>query len=309
MNKERFFELMKDTDDELIEMAEEVKPHLQGKRRPWRIFGAAACLCLIAAALAVVPMPHNTTGNGRNEELPTNMDNIIWETGNDNIGLGDTSMTEMSKWHGWNVDWGLWTALEKADDADYLAIVVTKNFNEDAKENFSYNGTTYNKTLSDVDKKIARIRRLESFCKDGHLLKYGELLYTTGTPGGTRWAKELYDARVEYYGELIPQYISNGEFDEQSARSDLSALMESVDSLNMRLNECRESYQELTPEELKMFSSDGMYTSSNCCGERYLFVQKSKLISSNITDRENYNLSLSTRWRYEGKSEDIDVPQ
>ena len=44
-------------------------------------------------------------------------------------------------------------------------------------------------------------------------MKYGETLYTTGTPDGVKWSKEEYERKIAYYGkDFLSAYIVDGEF-------------------------------------------------------------------------------------------------
>ena len=68
--------------------------------------------------------------------------------------------------------------------------------------------------------------KLAQLLKQGDSLKYGEALYTTGTPDGEKWTKELYEQRVEFFGEdLLSKYIVDGEFLRKSVESDMKGLL------------------------------------------------------------------------------------
>ena len=68
--------------------------------------------------------------------------------------------------------------------------------------------------------------KLAQLLKQGDMLKYGEALYTTGTPDGEKWTKELYEQRVEFFGEdLLSKYIVDGEFLRKSVESDMKGLL------------------------------------------------------------------------------------
>ncbi len=68
--------------------------------------------------------------------------------------------------------------------------------------------------------------KLAQLLKQGDMLKYGEALYTTGIPDGEKWTKELYEQRVEFFGEdLLSKYIVDGEFLRKSVESDMKGLL------------------------------------------------------------------------------------
>ena len=73
--------------------------------------------------------------------------------------------------------------------------------------------------------------KLGQLLKDGDSLKYGEALYTTGTPYGEKWTKEFYEQRVEFYGEdLLSKYIVDGEFLRKSVESDMNGLLNKTEN-------------------------------------------------------------------------------
>lgn len=67
--------------------------------------------------------------------------------------------------------------------------------------------------------------KLGQLLKDGESLKYGEALYTTGTPDGEKWLKEFYELRIEFYGEeFLAKYIVDGEFLRDKVVSDIEKI-------------------------------------------------------------------------------------
>lgn len=69
--------------------------------------------------------------------------------------------------------------------------------------------------------------------KDGEALKYGEALYLSGTPEGERWAKELYEERVRFYGEkILNRYLVDGRFLKEKLEQDRIAAANRKDAAN-----------------------------------------------------------------------------
>ena len=65
--------------------------------------------------------------------------------------------------------------------------------------------------------------KLGQLLKQGDSLKYGEALYTTGTPDGEKWTKDFYEQRVDFYGEeFLAKYIVNGEFLRDAVEADIA---------------------------------------------------------------------------------------
>ena len=129
------------------------------------------------------------------------------------VGFGQT-------WNGKPVSSELYTLLSKNTDENTV-IAISPKFKSD--ENYKYNGKTiteYNEAVSDnnlLDEKLHQI------LKDGDELKYGEILFTTGTPDGIKWSQELYEQRVEFYGEeFLAKYIINGEFLKDQVEADIA---------------------------------------------------------------------------------------
>jgi hypothetical protein len=57
------------------------------------------------------------------------------------------------------------------------------------------------------------------------MLKYGDALYTTGTPDGEKWSQELYEREVALIGEdIIAKYIVDGEFLRDKVEADMEAI-------------------------------------------------------------------------------------
>lgn len=80
-------------------------------------------------------------------------------------------------------------------------------------EDFVYKGKTLSEYREAYDQEGYLFQKLSQLVKEGDILKYGDVLYLTGSPDGERWSKELYEKTVAYYGEeLLSKYIVDGEF-------------------------------------------------------------------------------------------------
>lgn len=78
---------------------------------------------------------------------------------------------------------------------------------------FAYEGKTLSEYCLEKNEERKIIDKLTDLLKDGEFLKYGEKLYTTGTPDGVKWTKELYDNVVAQYTEaFLDKYITDGIF-------------------------------------------------------------------------------------------------
>ena len=93
--------------------------------------------------------------------------------------------------------------------------------------------STTNKSdnIEAVESNAQLYEKLAQLLKQGDSLKYGEALYTTGTPDGEKWTKEFYEQRVEFYGEdLLSKYIVDGEFLRKSVESDMKGLLDKTEN-------------------------------------------------------------------------------
>ena len=186
---------------------------------------AAACLLLTAGLLfdkglnpsgpsAIVPQP-----------LPTDIDNILWgANGQDDSDHADAFVA----WNGWSMDSALYETLHRANPTDFIAISVRKTNTAD-RDAFSDRGTTFAQLQAQRDALYRLSDNLLTFRKEGEWLKYGERLYTTGTPDGEKWSKSFYDERVACYGaDFIARYIIDGAVQTTRLQEDWLACQQQI---------------------------------------------------------------------------------
>ena len=162
-------------------------------------------------------------------------------------GSGDVTPpdTYTGRWHGRNISYGLYQAL-KANGSEKLPVSVTLGGREN--EDFVYNGRTLKEYTNDtMGEDITRMENLLNSIYGGDQLKYGEEIYISGTPDGTKWTKEIYDLTIERYGEeLLSKYIVDGEFLKEQLRTDLEELK---DGYKAALDEAVEAFYTARIEE------------------------------------------------------------
>ncbi|MBO4405784.1 MAG: hypothetical protein J5821_03565 [Alphaproteobacteria bacterium] len=100
-------------------------------------------------------------------------------------------------------------------------------FNE---ELFQHVRTIANNEKED-DELSHRYLLMGEFLTDGQKLKYGESICTAGTPDGERWVRQLYEAKIAKYGDLIDKYIVDGEFLKEDLEKDLETIQERLDAI------------------------------------------------------------------------------
>ena len=148
--------------------------------------------------------------------------------------------------------------------------------------------------------------KLAQLLKDGDVLKYGELVYTVGTPDGEKWAKELYDERIEYYGEeLLSKYIVDGEFNKAQVEEDSSNAIAEAERLEIMDDDAYKAYHSNYLDDTeKIFSEMGFYTVVKN-KKLFVFIQKEKLANLDLADKGSYKLRLAKRRNYEHEEGDI----
>ena len=148
--------------------------------------------------------------------------------------------------------------------------------------------------------------KLIDFHKEGEWLKYGELLYTTGTPDGEKWAKSLYDERVAFYGEdFIAKYIVNGEVQTDLLNEDYTVCQNRFTEISKETDELIKAYNTSYVDEV-----EDIFVSAGACikvrnNTVFLFVQKDELAKLNVEGKNDYMLSLARRSAFDGSSTNI----
>ena len=143
---------------------------------------------------------------------------VIWAEDMNFVNEFDEGFTV---WHQFDsVGYRLYDALEAGDDDDIFAILARPSVDY----TFRYNGKTLAAYYSDMCNERNLPEILAQLLKEGDSLKYGEALYTTGTPTGEKWAQSWYEERIAYYGEtILGKYIVNGEFLSGKVEQDIAA--------------------------------------------------------------------------------------
>ena len=151
----------------------------------------------------------DTDSNQSSENEENNNKSVVSQ----DVGFGQT-------WNGKPVSSELYTVFSKNTDVDAV-IAISPQFKNN--ENYKYNGKTIAEYSEEVRSNNLLDEKLRQILKEGDELKYGELLCTTGTPDGIKWSQELYEQRVEFYGdEFLAKYIVNGEFLKDKVEADIA---------------------------------------------------------------------------------------
>ncbi len=148
---------------------------------------------------------------------------IIW--GDNNGKVQEMGYTE---WNGKRVTLSLYDALsDETNKNRFIAIGVSFELDNE----FVYKGKTVAEYDAEAIRKNLISDSLGLLMKVGDELKYGEALYKTGTPDGTKWAKQLYEETVDNIGkEILATYIVNGEFLKDKLESDMENYTDHITS-------------------------------------------------------------------------------
>lgn len=276
----------------------------------WQSYVAvAACLLLIVGGIFGAPSILELFNGSKPSEmgdiwLPAHPDEIIW-AGNNQSNEDPDDANAFVTWNGWSMDYSLYEVLNRADKAEFIAVIVSKNNSID-RDSFEYKGTTYGQLRAEQDDLYALREKFVDFPKMSEWLKYGELLYTTGTPDGEKWTKELYDNTVAYYGEdFIAKYIVDGELAFDLLNDDLLACEHRIGEISNEIVELIEAYHKSYVDDV-----EDIFVRSGACtvvqnGSVFLFVQKDELAKLNVESKNDYMLSLAKRSAFDGSNTNV----
>ena len=195
------------------------------------------------------PTVINNSGNSENNsaiknnatEIPENSTTNIPENDATKIIWADSANQDNEGIKGINGNWmsyGLHNAFEGASKTDVFAVLARP------KEDFTfqYEGKSIEEYYLAMDEEKGLPGKLRQLSKHGDALKYGEALYTTGTPNGERWTKGLYEKRVRFYGEdILNQYIIDGEFLKDKLEADI-VKAENSNNATLAYKEAKNAY-------------------------------------------------------------------
>jgi len=293
---------------EAAEFKAEEKPHRS--KTPWvKWISIAACFMLIVGGIfgapSIIELFNGTQPDDMGDIwLPAKLDEIIWAS-NEQSNEGPDDANAFVTWNGWVMDYSLYEALNHTNDTAYIAVIVSKNDSIEL-DLFEYKGTTLVKLRTERDEVDLLADKLIEFHKEGEWLKYGDLLYTTGTPDGEKWTKALYDERVAFYGEaFLAKYIVDGEVQTELLNEDYAVCQNRFREMSNEIRELIKAYNESFVDDLK-----DIFVRSGACtvvqnGSVFLFVQKEELANLKVKSKDNYMLSLASRSAFDGSNTNI----
>ena len=246
-----------------------------------RLIPLAACLVLIFSSLFGVAIA-NIIKNQGNEPQGTDT--------NTNTSV-DESLDSQGKFAGFSVSSELYEALSSAKDDDYLDIIVSSALT--VSGDFEYQGKKYSQYSMEYSQSKLLLKKQNVLLEDGELLKYGDILYTTGTPDGIKWPEKRYNEALEYYGDLINTYIVDGEFLRDKLQGDSVATKEKIDTLYARMQEASNAYAiYFAQTNLQCFKDAGAEASIKE-DKINLHITKKQLSKLSIENKESFLLGLA----------------
>lgn len=300
MNREILIDALEDLDSGLIERYFEIKEKLRKRKTVtksvMRWTAAAACFLLAVTAIYGAVDNIGTTSPGGVWEKPSDLDDIIWL---EDDGGAVTGESAGEIWNGLRVSYDLGETLRKADDGVWLAMHI---FNNEDLKTFEYNGKTYEEHRKELHDLRLLPRILDLLLKEGETLKYGELIYTEGLPDGTKWSKQLYDSRIEFYGEeMLEKYIADGVLLTEKINNDISEAEKKIEAMEEMTEEILKAYRAHEEEKLYEIFDEAGYFVTVKNDALYLFITKQAFAELDIENAEDMIFSLASRSAFEGK--------
>lgn len=295
-------------------IAEVINPHpsrMVRRRSIARLASLAACLCLLIGTAFGIMLPRTSSKHDRTyptEALPpVDLDQIVWGTepsafdAYSSYAVAEDSLVSMQQ-NGWELSGELYLTMKNADPYTYFAILVSRGYDYNDMMRFSYQGKTRGEW--EVEKEIlsAHQRKLIEFSKEGHWLQYGEALYTTGTPDGEKWTKELYEERINFYGAyFLEQYIVNGSLLSEKIEQEIRDNEARLKEISVILVQLEDAYAEhYAHEDFEKFTEKGLYCAIKN-GRLYLFITPRGLSKLRMQGKSKYTLSLANRRAFESE--------
>lgn len=256
------------------------------KKKKKVLVSTIASLCVVAmvgvavwkgadwmAQPTVTPDDTNVPQNSTTQTTPTTKPtyNILWADSHNNDTEGWTT------YQGRECCFCLYEVL-KDHPADKIAIRVEGGISED----FLYNGKTFEEYREAYDQEQWLFQKLSTLIKEGEVLKYGDAVYTTGTPDGEGMAKEFYEERLAWYGEeLLSRYIVDGEFLKEELEAEVERRLNGYHPARDAEEEAVEAGKKQAIAELKIaLDSVGLdYAEQSDAGELVFFATADEFVA------------------------------
>ncbi|MBR5410498.1 MAG: hypothetical protein IK104_07475 [Clostridia bacterium] len=218
--------------------------------------------------------------------VPQDDDSVIW---------GDTHGTLPSAyvlWNGKQIDYYLWTVLQSDTSGKVIAIVASPAIDYQ----FVYDGKTIARYEAEAYEERLLPEKLQRLLKEGETLKYGEDLYTIGTPDGEKWAKSLYEEKIAYYGEeLLSRYIVNGDFLSDRVAADIPPAEADTSAKDAYDKAIGAFYAQTVSSAASAISAAGLSCSVTERGALLFFASAERFVSLTAPEDAEWYYSLAEK--------------
>lgn len=246
---------MKTCDEMVNSLLERREQYAAVQKKKKRVLvSTTASLCVVAmvgvavwqgvdwvAQPTVTPDDSNATQNTQPTNISKPTYNILWADSHDDDVEGSTT------YQGRECCFCLYEVL-KDHPAEKIAIRFEGGYSED----FLYNGKTIEEYREADNQEWWLFQKLSTLIKEGEVLKYGDAVYTTGTPDGERWTQSWYEERIAWYGEeLLSRYIVDGEFLKEEVEAEVEARLNGYQPARDALHAAMDAGKEQEIAELK----------------------------------------------------------
>lgn len=233
--------------------------------------------------------------------------NLYFYVGEDGVGISGTSVEDAEesyktkgkeivpptdiytgKWNGKDISFDLYKAL-KNSESDTIPVLV--QFKDTGIDEFVYKDRTVHEYSMDFSNED--IDKMGQLLEQGDLLKYGESLYTTGTPEGITWTKAMYDFRIDFFGEeLLSKYITDGEFLKEQLQNDLKEMKASYQAV---LDEAVEAFYQTEIEKTASILEEKNIRTERIEGtnEMVIYVTAEEFDEITLDNASYYGLAFS----------------
>ena len=275
---------MKNCDEMVHSLLERREQYAAVQKKKKRVLvSTITSLCVVAmVGVAVWQMPDKTTkppvDGGGTTSIPVTTTqptkptyHILWADSHSNDAEGWTA------YQGRECCFCLYEVL-KDHPVDKIAIRIEGGISED----FLYNGKTIEEYREADNQEWWLFQKLSTLIKEGEVLKYGDAVYTTGTPDGEGMAKEFYEERLAWYGEeLLSRYIVDGEFLKEELEAEVERRINGYQPARDELFAAIDAGKEQAIAELKpILDSLGLdYEEQTNAGELVFFATADEFVA------------------------------
>ena len=129
--------------------------------------------------------------------------------------------------------------MDDKNSGKYLAISVRFAIDDQ----FVYQGKSLAEYELEQENHRLLNEKLTLLYKIGDVLKYGEKLYTEGTPDGEKWDQALYEKTLAFLGaEWVSSYIADGVFLREYVASDIKQWEKDAQAVDAARKEAYDAY-------------------------------------------------------------------